>query len=220
MRPTREDEWEPTRRATSLISMETLEDIKKEILNCKKCSLHLTKTKYVPGVGSSSSGIVFVGEAPGREEDLKGEPFVGSAGKLLTELLSSVGLTREEVFICNVLKCRPPNNRDPMPEEVEICGDYLVRQLNVLKPELIVCLGRHSASFIFDLFGLHFTSITKLCGKVFEVEHWDKKVKILPLYHPAAVLYRAQLREEYERQFKIISELFGKGRKQKTLFDF
>lgn len=220
MRPTREDEWEPTRRATSMISMETLEDIKKEILNCKKCPLHLTKTKYVPGVGSSNSGIVFIGEAPGREEDLKGEPFVGSAGKLLTELLLSVGLTREEVFICNVLKCRPPNNRDPLPEEVNVCGNYLIRQLNVLKPELIVCLGRHSASFVFELFGLPFTSITKLCGKVFEVENWNKKVKILPLYHPAAVLYRAQLREEYERQFKIISELFEKERKQKTLFDF
>ncbi|MEM0302652.1 MAG: type-4 uracil-DNA glycosylase [Archaeoglobaceae archaeon] len=199
--------------------METLEDIKKEILNCKKCHLHLTKNKYVPGTGSSSSGIVFVGEAPGREEDLKGEPFVGSAGKLLTEMLSSIGLTREEVYICNVLKCRPPNNRDPLPEEIEACGDYLIRQLNVIKPEVIVCLGRHSASFIFGLFGLPFTSITKVCGKVFEVENWNKKVKILPIYHPAAVLYRPQLREEYEKHFRIINELWGKG-KQKTLFDF
>ncbi|MEM0215542.1 MAG: type-4 uracil-DNA glycosylase, partial [Archaeoglobaceae archaeon] len=187
--------------------------------NCKKCHLHLTKNKYVPGTGSSSSGIVFVGEAPGREEDLKGEPFVGSAGKLLTEMLSSIGLTREEVYICNVLKCRPPNNRDPLPEEIEACGDYLIRQLNVIKPEVIVCLGRHSASFIFGLFGLPFTSITKVCGKVFEVENWNKKVKILPIYHPAAVLYRPQLREEYEKHFRIINELWGKG-KQKTLFDF
>ncbi|MCS7143758.1 MAG: type-4 uracil-DNA glycosylase [Archaeoglobaceae archaeon] len=199
--------------------METLEDLKKEILNCTKCPLHLTKTKYVPGIGNASSGVVFVGEAPGREEDLKGEPFVGSAGKLLTELLFSIGLTRDEVFICNVLKCRPPNNRDPLPEEVNICGNYLIRQLNVLKPDLIVCLGRHSASFIFEMFNLPFTSITKLHGKVFEVEGWDKKVKILPLYHPAAVLYRAQLREEYEKQFKIIGELCKKG-KQKTLLDF
>ncbi len=200
--------------------METLEDIKREILNCKKCPLHLTKTNYVPGVGNGSSGIVFVGEAPGREEDLKGEPFVGSAGKLLTELMASVGLSREEVFICNVLKCRPPNNRDPLPEEVEACGGYLVRQLNVIKPNLVVCLGRHSASFIFDLFGLPFSSITKVNGKVFEAEKWGKKVKILPLYHPAAVLYRPQLREEYEKHFRTLGELCGKVSKQKTLLDF
>lgn len=203
-----------------MIAMETLEEIKKEILSCKKCSLHLTKTNYVPGVGSGSSGIVFVGEAPGREEDLKGEPFVGSAGKLLTELLSSISLSREEVFICNVLKCRPPNNRDPLPEEIDLCGKYLIRQLNVLKPNVIVCLGRYSAGFIFGLFALPFSSITKVCGKVFEVEEWGKKVKIFPLYHPAAVLYRPQLREEYERQFKLIEGLIGNRRKQKTLLDF
>ncbi|MCX8172846.1 MAG: type-4 uracil-DNA glycosylase [Archaeoglobaceae archaeon] len=200
--------------------MEPLEDIKKEILNCKKCPLHLTKTKYVPGVGSNGSRIVFIGEAPGKEEDLKGEPFVGSAGKLLTELLISVGLRREDVFISNVLKCRPPNNRDPLPEEVKICGEYLIRQLNVIKPDAIVCLGRHSTSFIFELFALQFTSITKLCGKIFEVEKWKKKVKTLPLYHPAAVLYRAQLREEYERQFKLVGELCRERREQKTLLDF
>lgn len=202
-----------------MISMETLEDIIKEILNCKKCPLHLTKTKYVPGAGDKNSKIVFVGEAPGREEDLKGEPFVGSAGKLLTEMLSSIGLAREDVYICNVLKCRPPNNRDPLPEEVRICGEFLNRQLNVLKPEIIVCLGRHSASFIFDLFKLPFTSISRVSGKVFEGEKWDKKVKILPLYHPAAVLYRPQLREDYERQFRLIGEFLGKS-KQRTLLDY
>ncbi|MDW8128339.1 MAG: type-4 uracil-DNA glycosylase [Archaeoglobaceae archaeon] len=203
-----------------MINMETLEDIKKEILNCKKCQLHLTKTKYVPGVGNKEARIVFVGEAPGREEDLKGEPFVGSAGKLLTELLSSIGLKRDDIYICNVLKCRPPNNRDPLPEEVKVCGDYLIRQLNVLKPDLIVCLGRHSASFIFDLFAIPFTSISRVCGKVFEAEKWNKKVKILPLYHPAAVLYRPQLREDYERQFKSLGEIIGRESKQKTLFDY
>lgn len=203
-----------------MIYMETLNEITKEILNCRKCPLYLTKTNYVPGSGSGSSGIVFVGEAPGREEDLKGEPFVGNAGKYLTELLASVGLNRQEVFICNVLKCRPPNNREPLPEEVEACGDYLIRQLNVLKPDIIVCLGRHSASFLFNFFGLPFSSITKVCGRVFEVEEWGKRVKILPLYHPAAVLYRPQLREEYERQFRIIGEFSKRGRSQKTLFDF
>ena len=108
------------------------------------------------------------------------------------------------MFICNVLKCRPPNNRDPRPEEIQACGPYLIRQLDVIKPDVIVCLGRFAAKFIFENFGLEFDSISKVKGKIFEVERWGKKVKIAPLYHPAAVLYRPNLREEYERDFKRI----------------
>ncbi len=198
--------------------METLDDIAREILNCRKCDLYKTKTNYVPGSGNEKAEVVFVGEAPGREEDLKGEPFVGAAGKLLNEMLSKIGLKREDVFICNVLKCRPPNNRDPTPEEVEACGDYLVRQLNVIRPKVVVCLGRFAANFIFDLFGLEFTSISKVKGKVFETEMWGKKVSVVPIYHPAAILYRPQLREEYEQQFRKIGELLNK--RQPTLFDY
>ncbi len=197
---------------------ETLEDIAREILNCKKCDLYKTKTNYVVGSGTERAEVVFVGEAPGREEDLKGEPFVGAAGKLLTEMLSKIGLRREDVYICNVLKCRPPNNRDPTPEEVEACGYYLVRQLNVIRPKIVVCLGRFAASFIFDLFGLEFTSISRVKGQVFEAEMWDRKVRVIPIYHPAAILYRPQLREEYEQQFKKIGELLN--RRQPTLFDY
>ncbi len=198
--------------------METLDDIAREILNCKKCDLYKTKTNYVPGSGNEKAEVVFVGEAPGREEDLKGEPFVGAAGKLLNEMLSKIGLKREDVFICNVLKCRPPNNRDPTPEEVEACGNFLVRQLNVIRPKVVVCLGRFAANFIFDIFGLEFTSISKVKGKVFETEMWDRKVKVLPIYHPAAILYRPQLREEYEQQFRKIGEILNK--RQPTLFDY
>ncbi len=194
--------------------METLEDIEKEILKCKKCPLHKTKTKYVPGEGSSNAKIVLIGEAPGREEDLQGRPFVGNAGKYLNELLLSVGLKREDVFISNVLKCRPPNNRDPLPEEIRACGDYLIRQLNVIKPNTIVCLGRFATKFIFDLFGLKFESISKVKGKVFEVERWNKKVRVIPLYHPAAVLYRPNLKEEYEKDFKKVFK------RRVTLLDF
>ncbi len=201
------------------MGVETLDDIAREILNCKKCDLYKTKTNYVPGSGNEKAEVVFVGEAPGKEEDLKGEPFVGAAGKLLNEMLSKIGLRREDVFICNVLKCRPPNNRDPTPEEVEACGDYLVRQLNVIKPKIVVCLGRFAASFIFDLFGIEFTSISRVKGKVFEAEMWGRKVKVVPIYHPAAILYRPQLREEYEQQFKKIGELLNK-KGQPTLFDY
>ncbi|WP_456468177.1 type-4 uracil-DNA glycosylase [Archaeoglobus sp.] len=198
--------------------METIEEITKEILNCKKCDLYKTKTNYVPGSGNEHAEVVFVGEAPGREEDLKGEPFVGAAGKLLTEMLSKIGLRREDVFICNVLKCRPPNNRDPSPEEIEICGEYLKRQLDAIKPNMIVCLGRFATKFIFDLFGLEFSSISKVKGRIFEAQRWGKKIKIVPIYHPAAILYRPQLKEEYEQQFRKIGELLSK--KQPTLFDY
>lgn len=196
---------------------ETLEDITNEILNCKKCELYKTKTNYVPGVGNENASIVFVGEAPGRDEDLKGEPFVGAAGKLLTEMLLKIGLRREDVYICNVLKCRPPNNRDPAPDEIEKCSGYLKRQLDVIKPDIIVCLGRFAAKFIFELFGMQFTSISKVKGRVFESEMWGKKVKVVPVYHPAAILYRPQLREEYEQQFRKIGEML---KKQPTLFDY
>ncbi|MFN3384150.1 MAG: type-4 uracil-DNA glycosylase [Archaeoglobaceae archaeon] len=198
--------------------METLEDIKREILRCTRCELHKTKTNFVPGSGREKAEVFFVGEAPGKEEDLKGEPFVGSAGKLLTEMISLMGLCREGVFIANVLKCRPPNNRDPLPEEVEACGSYLLRQLEVVKPNVIICLGRHSAKFIFEAFGLNFSSITKLQGKIFEVSAWDKSVKIVALYHPAAILYKPQLRAEYEENFRRLASLVKK--RQKSLFDF
>ncbi len=198
--------------------METLEDIKRDIMQCKRCELHKTKTNFVPGSGNERSEVFFVGEAPGKEEDLKGEPFVGNAGKLLTEMISLMGLCREDVFIANVLKCRPPNNRDPLPEEIEACGSYLLRQLEVVKPSVIICLGRYSTRFIFEAFGLNFSSITKLQGKVFEVSAWDKSVKIVALYHPAAILYKPQLRAEYEESFKRLASLVKK--RQKSLFDF
>ncbi|MEM1578357.1 MAG: type-4 uracil-DNA glycosylase [Archaeoglobaceae archaeon] len=198
--------------------MESLLDIEREIFECRKCELFKTKTKYVPGSGNPKAEIVFVGEAPGKEEDQTGEPFVGSAGKLLNEMLASIALNRREVFICNVLKCRPPNNRDPLPNEIEACGGYLLRQLEVIKPVVIVCLGRFSASYIFGSFGLQFESISKMCGKIFEVETWGKKVRIIPLYHPAAILYKPQLRKEYEEHFKMLGK-FLKSR-QKSLFDF
>lgn len=198
--------------------METLRDISEEIMRCRKCELYKTKTNFVPGVGSEKAEVFFIGEAPGREEDLKGEPFVGNAGKLLTEMISLIGLRREEVFITNVLKCRPPNNRDPTPEEVEACGGYLLRQLEVVKPNVIICLGRHSAKFVFESFGLNFSSITKLQGRVFEVPAWGKTVKIVPLYHPAAILYKPQLRSEYEENFRKLAPLVK--RSQRSLLDF
>lgn len=192
-----------------------LKTIEEEIKKCKKCDLWKTKRNYVPGEGNENADVVFVGEAPGREEDLQGKPFVGNAGKLLTEMIEKIGLSRKDVFIGNVLKCRPPNNRDPTPDEIEACSPYLIRQLEVIKPKVIVCLGRFSASFIFELFGLEFINISKVKGKVFNVKAWGNDVSIIALYHPAAILYRPQLREKYEKDFEIIGSLIRKNTKSK-----
>ncbi len=194
----------------------TLEEVHEEIRKCTKCELHKTKTNYVPGEGSSKARVMFVGEAPGREEDLQGRPFVGAAGKLLTETMEKFGLKREKVFITNILKCRPPNNRDPKPEEIEACFNYLVRQIYEIKPEVIVCLGRHSAREILSFFGKKFRGITADRGKVFEAEIDDRKVKIVPTFHPAAVLYKPQLKEYFEEDIKKVVRLISR----KTLFDF
>ncbi|AEA46645.1 type-4 uracil-DNA glycosylase [Archaeoglobus veneficus] len=200
--------------------MESLEDIEAEIRSCKKCNLWKTKTNYVPGEGNPKAEVVFVGEAPGREEDRQGRPFVGNAGKILTEMIEKLGLRREDVFIGNILKCRPPNNRDPLPEEIEACSPYLIRQLDVIKPSIIVCLGRHSASFLFNFFGIEFRGISKERGRVKEVERWGKKVRLIAIYHPAAILYRPQLREMFEEDFAVIAGLLREKKRSPTLLDF
>jgi len=116
----------------------------KRIQNCTECELHKGRTNIVPGEGSPNAQLVFVGEAPGAEEDRQGRPFVGRAGKLLTKMIEAMKLKREDVFICNVLKCRPPQNRDPLPSETALCRNYLLEQLNIIKPKVICCLGRHA----------------------------------------------------------------------------
>ncbi len=198
-----------------------LEEIEEKIRSCRRCELWKFKTNYVPGEGNPNARIVFVGEAPGREEDRQGRPFVGNAGKYLTEVMERFGLRREDVFITNVLKCRPPNNRDPKPEEIEACKPFLIEQLNAIKPDVIVCLGRHSAKTIFELFGIDFPGITRVRGKVFEVERWGKKVKVVAVYHPAAVLYRPQLKDAFEKDFaKVVDLAKRRDVRDTTLSDF
>ena len=201
--------------------MSVLDEIAREISNCRKCQLWATKTRYVPGEGSENAEVVFVGEAPGREEDKQGRPFVGNAGKLLTEMIERVlGLSRKDVFIANVLKCRPPNNRDPLPEEIAACSPYLIRQLEAIQPEIIVCLGRFSANFIFDMLNIPFTGISKVRGRVFDGEMKGRKVKVMATYHPAAILYKPQLRDVFEGDFKTIASLLKERKRNPTLLDF
>jgi len=147
---------------------------------------------------------MFIGEAPGYWEDVKGKPFVGMAGKTLDFLLSILGVSRDEVFIGNVLKCRPPRNRDPSPEEIRLCTPFLDRQIKVIEPRFIVTLGRHSTSYIFSKMGLEFSSISAVRGKLFEGQVLGLQVCVFPTYHPAAALYSGRNREVLEKDFRTL----------------
>lgn len=186
---------------------EVMKKLEEKIKTCKKCPLGELRTNAVPGSGSYDAQIMFVGEAPGYWEDQKGLPFVGRAGKVLDELLEGIGLTREEVYITNIVKCRPPNNRDPTEEEIKACSPYLDKQIDVIRPKVIVPLGRHSMAYILKKFGFESEPISKIHGKTFEAKTLFGKIIIMPMYHPAVALYRPQLREELEKDFKKLKEM-------------
>ncbi len=182
--------------------MDNLEKIAQEISTCDKCPLHQGRIKTVPGDGNSQSEIMFIGEGPGKEEDKQGLPFVGSAGKFLDELLGIINLSRSDVFIGNIIKCRPPQNRDPLPEEISTCFPYLQKQINVIKPKLIVLLGRHSMyQFLPSTL-----KISQDHGQPFR--RHDQVY--LPLYHPAAALYHGSLRDTIIKDFKKIPLILKK----------
>ncbi|USS40381.1 uracil-DNA glycosylase [Thermococcus aggregans] len=186
---------------------EAMKKLEEKIKTCKKCPLGELRTNAVLGSGSYDAKIMFVGEAPGYWEDQKGLPFVGRAGKVLDELLASIGLKREDVYITNVVKCRPPNNRDPTEEEINACSPYLDKQIDIIRPRIIVPLGRHSMAYILKKFGFEPEPISKIHGKVFEARTLFGKIIIVPMYHPAVALYKPQLREELEKDFKKLKNL-------------
>ena len=175
------------------MKQQLLEDLKATCLSCQNCPLHQTRTNVVFGSGSSDAKILFIGEAPGRQEDEQGLPFVGASGKLLDKYLDAVGLSRDEVYIANILKCRPPNNRDPLPEEEEQCIGYLREQLKIINPKMIVCLGRIAA---FKIIKPDF-KITLEHGK------WFKKGDYLltAVYHPSALLRDPRKRDDMMKDF-------------------
>ncbi len=168
----------------------------KDVHECRRCPLGFSRTHAVPGVGPASARIVIVGEAPGQNEDQQGEPFVGAAGKLLDQLLRGIGLSRADVFITNILKCRPPNNRDPLPAEVEACSPYLEHQLRLIRPEVVLLLGRHALARVLP--GQE--SITRMHGRVIIKDG----VTYIPVYHPAAALYNSLLQGPLEQDFKAV----------------
>jgi len=189
-----------------------LEKIKEEVLKCQKCPLYQERIKNgfypVVGEGNPQAEIVFIGEAPGLNEAKTGRPFCGAAGKILDELLESSGIKREEVYIANILKDRPPENRNPQKEEIEACVPYLDRQIEIIKPKLICTLGNFSTGYIMEKYGLRekIQGISKIHGQVFEIESLFQKLKIIPLYHPAVATYNINMKEILKNDFKILKD--------------
>jgi uracil-DNA glycosylase len=182
---------------------EKLEKLNKEMLACSKCALRKGCTQVVPGEGSANAEIVFIGEGPGKKEDELGRPFVGAAGKFLDEMLGVVNLKREDVYIANVVKCRPPENRDPLPEESKVCWVWLENQILTIKPKLIVTLGRHSMERF-----LPGQKISEAHGKALckDFPGLGKQI-FYTLYHPAAALYNGSMREVLIKDFKRIPKI-------------
>jgi uracil-DNA glycosylase family 4 len=172
--------------------MSEFDELCAQIKSCTRCILHKSRTRAVPGEGPEHPAIMFIGEGPGFHEDQQGRPFVGNAGQFLEELLNGIGLKREHVFITNVVKCRPPGNRDPLPDEIEACRPYLDQQIELLRPKVIVTLGRYSMARAFPN------------AKISQIHGQPRKiggVLYVPMYHPAAALHQPSLRREIEADF-------------------
>ena len=182
----------------------SLEIIKEQISRCTKCSLYKTRNKPVAGEGCKNADILFIGEAPGRNEDLQGKPFVGRAGKILDTLLKTIDLKRNQIFIGNILKCRPTNNRNPLKNEIDACSDFLDKQIDLINPKIIVTLGNFSTQYIFKKFNLKEEKISKIHGKLFKTK--DGKLIIIPVYHPAVATYDPNKIFDLEIDFQTIKK--------------
>jgi uracil-DNA glycosylase family 4 len=191
--------------------MSALTSLNEQIAACPDCDLCHTRTHAVPGEGPEDAEIMFVGEAPGFYEDQQARPFVGAAGRYLEELLASVGFRRDQVFIANVIKCRPPENRDPLPKEIEACRKWLTRQIELIKPKVIVTLGRYSLAWFFP---------GESIGRIHGQRRYRDGICFLPMYHPAAALHAANMRRTIEEDFRklpaVLEEAKDKGLQEET----
>ncbi|MGO8988986.1 MAG: uracil-DNA glycosylase [bacterium] len=177
----------------------TLAEVRKELGDCKRCKLHRARRTIVFGEGNEKSSLMVIGEGPGYDEDVQGRPFVGKAGQLLTKILQSINLPREEVYITNIIKCRPPQNRNPEPDEIQSCNPFLMKQIAVIQPRIICALGAFSAQTLLKTD----TKITALRGKLFDLEG----IKVIPTYHPAFLLRNPERKREVWEDMKKIAEL-------------
>lgn len=190
--------------------MNRLKYLEIEVKNCKNCQLWKNRKNTVFGAGNIHRKIMFIGEAPGYHEDLAGQPFVGKAGQFLDELLEIISLSRDDIYITNILKCKPPENRDPLPEEINACSKYLHRQIDIINPKIIVTMGNFATKFIFGKYKIDFSSITSHHGTIFTVRTLLANIKILPVYHPAAALHNPNLKEKVIADFKKLQSIYNK----------
>jgi len=193
-------------RVAAAEQLTELEAFARQVAGCTRCRLHEGRTQVVFGNGDPDADLMFVGEAPGFHEDKQGVPFVGQAGKLLDKLLAGIGLERTNVYVCNVLKCRPPGNRDPVPDEKEACEPYLFRQVELIRPKVIATLGNHATK---QLSGKEI-GITRIHGQEQPIKVGSMSVLLYPLYHPAAALYTPAMLKVLEADFARLPELLGR----------
>ncbi len=186
-------------------SVKTLTELKEAIQDCQKCSLSETRTHFVFGAGNDHANLILIGEAPGRDEDLQGEPFVGRAGQLLDKILAAIEFQRKDVFIGNILKCRPPNNRDPLPEEIAMCMPHLLKQIDIIQPKIILALGRIAAQTLLKT--------TTSLGQLRSETHAFRDIPLLVTYHPAALLrnphWKRPVWEDVQRLRGLYDEIVG-----------
>lgn len=189
-------------------NVEHLMEVREQALSCRRCPLCETRTTVVFGVGNPEAEVMFIGEAPGRQEDLGAEPFIGAAGKYLNELLALAGIERPDIYIANVLKCRPPSNRDPQVDEIEECAQFLREQVRAIDPDVIVTLGNFATRFILKTD----KGITSLRGRAYTAG----KFYVLPTFHPAAAIYDRTKRAPMEDDFRLLRELLRVERERKA----
>ena len=207
-----------------------LDEVKTRIANELKCPLKNSATNLVFGKGNPNAPILFIGEAPGEKEDLQGIPFVGKAGKELDKLLNTIELTIEDVYIANILKYRPPKNRDPKKEEIITHTPYLIEQIKIIKPKIIATLGNFSTKFVLSNFNIDemkkIPGIKTIHGKEHKIKLEDgSEITVIPIYHPAAMMYRPSIREDFKSDFKTIAKIIGttyleEKEKQKSLDEY
>ena len=179
-----------------------IEKIRNQISVCTRCALHKTRTHTVPGEGDVNADIMFIGEAPGRNEDIQGKPFVGRAGEVFDKLLSSIGISRQQIYLCNILKCRPPGNRNPLNSEIRACVGSLDLQIKVVNPKVIGTLGSFSTTYIFEKFKIPQEKISSVAGKIIDVETSFGHKKIIPVFHPAVAIYNVHKTDLLENHFQ------------------
>ncbi|PIR20793.1 MAG: hypothetical protein COV45_04345 [Deltaproteobacteria bacterium CG11_big_fil_rev_8_21_14_0_20_47_16] len=187
---------------TPIHAGESLDDIRNDVGDCQRCKLCSTRTNIVFGVGNPHAELMFIGEGPGADEDAQGEPFVGRAGKLLTKIIEAMGLQRSDVYINNIVMCRPPNNRAPEPDESATCKPFLLRRIAVIKPKLIVCLGATAVKNLLEVD----TPISKIRGKI---QDWQG-YKVMPTFHPAFLLRNPNMKKPVWEDMKVVLEFLGK----------